>query len=200
MQRMPSVKCPASGFKDARSGLTGQHVNHQLPKAFRTVSFNSRHTSSWVHRNKHHLGHSEIAQISVHFSLFFFFACLFYYSFCLIWSRSCFSDGSKHLKFDDIVTQSSPQNCTVYCGGIQTGLTGKCDFQLSDFVTLSSQHVGSLWTTFFSFRTLDATDLLTVWSNNGNPSFPRQRILLHQVVGVCCSVWPVGVTKSSVYQ
>uniref|UniRef100_A0A3Q3WFM2 RRM domain-containing protein n=1 Tax=Mola mola TaxID=94237 RepID=A0A3Q3WFM2_MOLML len=33
------------------------------------------------------------------------------------------SDGSKHLRFDDVVTQSSPQNCTVYCGGIQSGLT-----------------------------------------------------------------------------
>ncbi|XP_028983642.1 nucleolysin TIAR isoform X1 [Betta splendens] len=32
-------------------------------------------------------------------------------------------NGSKHLKFDDVLTQSSPQNCTVYCGGIQTGLS-----------------------------------------------------------------------------
>lgn len=36
------------------------------------------------------------------------------------------SDGSKHLRFDDVVIQSSPQNCTVYCGGIQSGLSGKC--------------------------------------------------------------------------
>uniref|UniRef100_A0A8P4KJY8 TIA1 cytotoxic granule-associated RNA binding protein-like 1 n=2 Tax=Dicentrarchus labrax TaxID=13489 RepID=A0A8P4KJY8_DICLA len=32
-------------------------------------------------------------------------------------------NGSKHLRFDDVVTQSSPQNCTVYCGGIQSGLS-----------------------------------------------------------------------------
>ncbi|CAG04722.1 unnamed protein product [Tetraodon nigroviridis] len=37
--------------------------------------------------------------------------------------KSFQDNGSKHLKFDDIVTQSSPQNCTVYCGGIQAGLT-----------------------------------------------------------------------------
>lgn len=36
------------------------------------------------------------------------------------------SDGSKQLRFDDVVAQSSPQNCTVYCGGIQLGLSGKC--------------------------------------------------------------------------
>nr|XP_061793976.1 nucleolysin TIAR isoform X2 [Nerophis lumbriciformis] len=32
-------------------------------------------------------------------------------------------NGSKQLRFDDVVSQSSPQNCTVYCGGIQSGLT-----------------------------------------------------------------------------
>ncbi|KAM8852623.1 nucleolysin TIAR [Synchiropus picturatus] len=32
-------------------------------------------------------------------------------------------NGSKQLKFDDVITQSSPQNCTVYCGGIQSGLS-----------------------------------------------------------------------------
>uniref|UniRef100_A0A8C5I5H4 RRM domain-containing protein n=1 Tax=Gouania willdenowi TaxID=441366 RepID=A0A8C5I5H4_GOUWI len=32
-------------------------------------------------------------------------------------------NGSKQLRFDDVVTQSSPQNCTVYCGGIQSGLS-----------------------------------------------------------------------------
>ncbi|TNM99739.1 hypothetical protein fugu_012772 [Takifugu bimaculatus] len=37
--------------------------------------------------------------------------------------KSFQDNGSKHLKFDDIVTQSSPHNCTVYCGGIQSGLT-----------------------------------------------------------------------------
>uniref|UniRef100_A0A7N8WZR8 Nucleolysin TIAR n=1 Tax=Mastacembelus armatus TaxID=205130 RepID=A0A7N8WZR8_9TELE len=32
-------------------------------------------------------------------------------------------NGSKQLRFDDVVSQSSPQNCTVYCGGIQSGLS-----------------------------------------------------------------------------
>ncbi|CDQ61070.1 unnamed protein product [Oncorhynchus mykiss] len=34
-------------------------------------------------------------------------------------------NGSKQLRFEDVVNQSSPQNCTVYCGGIQSGLSGK---------------------------------------------------------------------------
>ncbi|XP_008320330.1 nucleolysin TIAR [Cynoglossus semilaevis] len=33
------------------------------------------------------------------------------------------TSSSKQLKFEDVVTQSSPQNCTVYCGGIQSGLS-----------------------------------------------------------------------------
>lgn len=33
-------------------------------------------------------------------------------------------DNSKHLSFDEVVNQSSPSNCTVYCGGVSTGLTG----------------------------------------------------------------------------
>ncbi|KAG7229938.1 hypothetical protein INR49_009658 [Caranx melampygus] len=33
--------------------------------------------------------------------------------------KSAQDNGSKQLRFDDVVTQSSPQNCTVYCGGIQ---------------------------------------------------------------------------------
>uniref|UniRef100_A0A1A7YM15 Nucleolysin TIAR n=2 Tax=Iconisemion striatum TaxID=60296 RepID=A0A1A7YM15_9TELE len=37
--------------------------------------------------------------------------------------KSAQDNGSKQLKFDDVVTQSSPQNCTVYCGGIQLGLS-----------------------------------------------------------------------------
>ncbi|XP_030012127.1 nucleolysin TIAR [Sphaeramia orbicularis] len=37
--------------------------------------------------------------------------------------KSSQDNGSKQLRFDDVVTQSSPQNCTVYCGGIQSGLT-----------------------------------------------------------------------------
>lgn len=32
--------------------------------------------------------------------------------------------NSKQLCFDDVVNQSSPSNCTVYCGGVSTGLTG----------------------------------------------------------------------------
>uniref|UniRef100_A0AAQ4S7D5 RRM domain-containing protein n=1 Tax=Gasterosteus aculeatus aculeatus TaxID=481459 RepID=A0AAQ4S7D5_GASAC len=31
--------------------------------------------------------------------------------------------NSKHLSFDEVVSQSSPSNCTVYCGGVSTGLT-----------------------------------------------------------------------------
>ncbi|KAM9364668.1 nucleolysin TIAR isoform 2-T2 [Pholidichthys leucotaenia] len=37
--------------------------------------------------------------------------------------KSAQDNGTKQLRFDDVVTQSSPQNCTVYCGGIQSGLS-----------------------------------------------------------------------------
>uniref|UniRef100_I3JVP6 Nucleolysin TIAR n=1 Tax=Oreochromis niloticus TaxID=8128 RepID=I3JVP6_ORENI len=37
--------------------------------------------------------------------------------------KSTQDNGSKQLRFDDVVNQSSPQNCTVYCGGIQSGLS-----------------------------------------------------------------------------
>ncbi|XP_056147554.1 nucleolysin TIAR isoform X4 [Lampris incognitus] len=37
--------------------------------------------------------------------------------------KSVQENGSKQLRFEDVMTQSSPQNCTVYCGGIQSGLT-----------------------------------------------------------------------------
>ncbi|XP_069823837.1 nucleolysin TIAR isoform X1 [Dendropsophus ebraccatus] len=38
-------------------------------------------------------------------------------------SSSLTSDNSKQLRFEDVVNQSSPKNCTVYCGGIGSGLT-----------------------------------------------------------------------------
>lgn len=34
-------------------------------------------------------------------------------------------DNTKQLRFEDVVNQSSPKNCTVYCGGIASGLTGR---------------------------------------------------------------------------
>lgn len=37
--------------------------------------------------------------------------------------KSAQESSSKQLRFEDVVNQSSPQNCTVYCGGIQCGLT-----------------------------------------------------------------------------
>lgn len=36
--------------------------------------------------------------------------------------------NTKQLSFDEVVNQSSPTNCTVYCGGVTTGLTGELDF------------------------------------------------------------------------
>ncbi|KAK1791135.1 hypothetical protein P4O66_002164 [Electrophorus voltai] len=37
--------------------------------------------------------------------------------------KSVQDSSSKQLRFEDVVNQSSPQNCTVYCGGIQSGLS-----------------------------------------------------------------------------
>ncbi|MEQ2164993.1 Nucleolysin TIA-1 isoform [Goodea atripinnis] len=39
--------------------------------------------------------------------------------------KATYENNSKHLSFDDVLSQSSPSNCTVYCGGVSTGLTGK---------------------------------------------------------------------------
>lgn len=36
--------------------------------------------------------------------------------------------NTKQLSFDEVVNQSSPSNCTVYCGGVTTGLTGESQF------------------------------------------------------------------------
>ncbi|XP_075961158.1 cytotoxic granule associated RNA binding protein TIA1-like isoform X1 [Anarhichas minor] len=37
--------------------------------------------------------------------------------------KTTYESNSKHLSFDEVVSQSSPSNCTVYCGGVSTGLT-----------------------------------------------------------------------------
>uniref|UniRef100_A0A8D1Y6B5 RRM domain-containing protein n=2 Tax=Sus scrofa TaxID=9823 RepID=A0A8D1Y6B5_PIG len=37
--------------------------------------------------------------------------------------KSTQENNTKQLKFEDVVNQSSSKNCTVYCGGIASGLT-----------------------------------------------------------------------------
>uniref|UniRef100_A0AAZ3PD25 RRM domain-containing protein n=1 Tax=Oncorhynchus tshawytscha TaxID=74940 RepID=A0AAZ3PD25_ONCTS len=37
--------------------------------------------------------------------------------------KTTYETNTKHLSFDEVVNQSSPSNCTVYCGGVGTGLT-----------------------------------------------------------------------------
>uniref|UniRef100_A0A8C7CRG7 RRM domain-containing protein n=1 Tax=Oncorhynchus kisutch TaxID=8019 RepID=A0A8C7CRG7_ONCKI len=37
--------------------------------------------------------------------------------------KTTYETNTKHLAFDEVVNQSSPSNCTVYCGGVSTGLT-----------------------------------------------------------------------------
>ncbi|OWK51144.1 Nucleolysin TIA-1 [Lonchura striata] len=48
-------------------------------------------------------------------------------SFFNKWVRSWFPSqkmaNTKQLSYDEVVTQSSPSNCTVYCGGVTSGLT-----------------------------------------------------------------------------
>lgn len=118
------------------------------------------------------------------------------------WELICFvffflSDGSKQLRFDDVVNQSSPQNCTVYCGGIQSGLSGMFTFRT---FCLPFKHAAAVakCLLFDSFRPPDAANLLAFWSNNGNPGFPREGILVHQVrLRVCCGVWPLDVSASA---
>ncbi|NXE99931.1 TIA1 protein, partial [Menura novaehollandiae] len=38
--------------------------------------------------------------------------------------KSTYETNTKQLSYDEVVTQSSPSNCTVYCGGVTSGLTG----------------------------------------------------------------------------
>ncbi|CAL8327361.1 nucleolysin TIA-1 isoform X2 [Gadus morhua] len=37
--------------------------------------------------------------------------------------KANYENNCKHLSFEEVVNQSSPSNCTVYCGGVSTGLT-----------------------------------------------------------------------------
>ncbi|KAG8440885.1 hypothetical protein GDO86_006571 [Hymenochirus boettgeri] len=37
--------------------------------------------------------------------------------------KSTYESNTKQLTYDEVVNQSSPSNCTVYCGGVTTGLT-----------------------------------------------------------------------------
>ncbi|NWS83243.1 TIA1 protein, partial [Toxostoma redivivum] len=45
--------------------------------------------------------------------------------------KSTYETNTKQLSYDEVVTQSSPSNCTVYCGGVTSGLTGNDWFQSS---------------------------------------------------------------------
>ena len=49
------------------------------------------------------------------FSIYFFVFC----------RRSVFIALQKPLSYDEVYNQASATNCTVYCGGIINGLTGK---------------------------------------------------------------------------
>lgn len=50
---------------------------------------------------------------------------------CICWAAGeaspspLLATNTKQLSFDEVVNQSSPSNCTVYCGGVTTGLTGE---------------------------------------------------------------------------
>ncbi|XP_074020159.1 cytotoxic granule associated RNA binding protein TIA1 isoform X2 [Numenius arquata] len=37
--------------------------------------------------------------------------------------KSTYESNAKQLSYDEVVNQSSPSNCTVYCGGVTSGLT-----------------------------------------------------------------------------
>lgn len=57
---------------------------------------------------------TDIDNISEHVSIRFFFKLIL---FVFI------SANTKPLTFDEVYNQSSPTNCTVYCGGLTSGLT-----------------------------------------------------------------------------
>uniref|UniRef100_A0AAY4B608 RRM domain-containing protein n=1 Tax=Denticeps clupeoides TaxID=299321 RepID=A0AAY4B608_9TELE len=37
--------------------------------------------------------------------------------------KTSYESNTKHLSFDEVLNQSSPSNCTVYCGGVASGLS-----------------------------------------------------------------------------
>lgn len=80
------------------------------------------------------------------------------------------ADNTKQLRFEDVVNQSSPKNCTVYCGGIASGLTGESHIHLcKDFNELLNTHMTN--TNVNVFRSVDETNILPFWTNCGNQSF-----------------------------
>lgn len=97
-----------------------------------------------------------------------------------------FTANTKHLSFDEVVNQSSPSNCTVYCGGVTTGLTGECLCSLCNrfefkLILMENNFYNVLLFFFFCQRTTHETDLFPFWPNNGNSSVPRQRLLVCEV-------------------
>lgn len=95
-------------------------------------------------------------------------------------------DNTKQLRFEDVVNQSSPKNCTVYCGGIASGLTGTvCDCHLP-FSAGLHRRTGVLSLkcficVFLFLRSAYETDFFAIWTNYGNKSFSRERLFVCQV-------------------
>lgn len=80
--------------------------------------------------------------------------------------------NAKQLSYDDVVNQSSPSNCTVYCGGVTSGLTGRASCSFEHTIKLILTTLGN-YVCFLVCRTVDATDVFSIWTDNGNPGLPR---------------------------
>lgn len=95
MQKMPSSRWVGSGWEGGRSEPTGPQGS-PLPRP----------------RMKVCLHQLEIC-------------CCFNWAAGEASPSPLLATNTKQLSFDEVVSQSSPSNCTVYCGGVTTGLTGE---------------------------------------------------------------------------
>lgn len=111
-QRMPSSRWADSGWEGGRSGPTGLRGNLSLNLQMK-VCFTA--LQSWII-----------------IMPFFPLQCIPVLELSDVSMPVCFAPlfhilatNTKQLSFDEVVNQSSPSNCTVYCGGVTTGLTGE---------------------------------------------------------------------------
>lgn len=115
MQRMPSSRWADSGWEGGRSGPTGLRGNLSLNLQMKVCS---TALQSWIITMPFFPFKMYSSPQIVRCALF---QCLHVYSFLF----HLLATNTKQLSFDEVVNQSSPSNCTVYCGGVTTGLTGE---------------------------------------------------------------------------
>jgi len=92
---------------------TYMEVQMNAPTSTDTHAHEQTHTYTHTHTHTHtHMGSMTRTQNG-----FINSSMITAFMYCLVLQ--------KHLVYEEIFGQTSPTNCTVYCGGIMTGLTGE---------------------------------------------------------------------------